>query len=239
MSRRWKVIALAGVLALLTATNAGAEDYRRIGGRLLLSYTVPVLSLRSNWYSSAVRYGGSVVYNMDSRVGLEFEYHRMKYSNAKIEDRAFVWNVDGAEYMSSEAAASMRMNSLQVNALLRLGSTEGLFIGQGTSPYVLAGGGFHHYRNKVTGLIYPGQTAEPLDATQLLPDQEDRRSALGVNLGFGVERFLSKNFALDFRMQYNFMVGTLSPREAWGVKEVWPMQMLDLEVAFKFYESGD
>ena len=40
-------------------------------------------------------------------------------------------------------------------------------------------------------------------------------------------------------VQHNFMVGTLSPRESWGVKEVWPMQMLDLEVAFKFYESGD
>ena len=237
--RRWKVMAFAGVLAVLMASNAGAQDYRRIGGRVLLSYTVPVLSLRSNWYTSAFRYGGSVVYNMDSRVGLEFEYHRMKYSNAKIEDRAFVWNVDGAEYLSPEASASMQMNSLQVNGLLRLGSTKGLFTSQGTSTYILAGAGFHHYRNKVTGLVYPGQSLEPFDATQLLPDQEDRRAALGVNVGFGVERFLSKNFALDFRIQHNFMVGTLSPRESWGVKEVWPMQMLDLEIAFKFYESGD
>ena len=91
----------------------------------------------------------------------------------------------------------------------------------------------------MTGLVYPGQTLEPLDATQLLPDQEDRRAALGVNFGLGVERFLSKNFSLDFRVQHNFLVGTLSPRESWEVKEVWPMQMLDLEIAFKFYESGD
>ena len=50
---------------------------------------------------------------------------------------------------------------------------------------------------------------------------------------------MTNNISLDFRAQHNFLVGTLGPREAWGIKGVMPLlQMLDLEVAVKFYEFG-
>ena len=210
-----------------------------MGGKAFLSYNVPVLSLRDNWYSQAVRWGGSLLYSVDRNLTMEMEYNRIKYKNGKIQDRAFTWNVDGKSYESPNASANMKVDSAVLNFLFRLGDRSALFTGRTSSPYIVFGAGFHSYKNRVSGLIYPGQTTEPLDMTSLLQPQLDRRAALGVNVGFGVERFLSKSVSLDFRAQHNFLVGNLSPRETWGVEEVWPMQMLDLEVAFKFYESGD
>ncbi len=114
--KKWKCLVFAGLAVLLLAPASNAQDHKRIGGRVLLSYNLPLLGLRDNWY---------------------------------------------------------------------------------------------------------------LDPSQILPAQEDRRAALGVNFGFGVERFFSKHFALDFRAQYNFLVGNLSPREAWGVNGVWPIWVGD------------
>ena len=224
---------------VLLASVCDAQDYRRIGGMGFLSYNLPVLSLRDNWYSQAIRWGGSLVYSVDQNLTMEFEYNRIKYKNGKIQERTFVWNVDNKAYGSPNASADMKVDSAVMNFLFRLGDKSGLFAGQTSSPYLVFGTGFHSYKNRVSGLVYPGQTVAPLDMGKLLEPQLDRRAALGVNFGFGVERFLSKNFSLDFRVQHNFLVGTLSPRETWGVGEVWPMQMLDLGVALKFYESGD
>ena len=236
--RRWKLVSLTGILLLLLMSVSGAQEHRRIGGKAFLSYNIPVFSLQENWYNPATRWGGSLVYSVNSNLTVEFEYQRVNYGNGKVEDRTFMWGVDNKEYASPNASADMRINSGVINFLLRLGDKSGLFTGQATSPYLMVGTGFHNYSNRVNGLIYPGQTTEPLDPTELLEPQKDRRAALGVNFGFGVERFLTRNFSLDFRAKYNFLVGNLSPREAWGVAEVWPMQMLDLEVALKFYESG-
>jgi len=36
-------------------------------------------------------------------------------------------------------------------------------------------------------------------------------------------------------VRYNFAIGNIKPREAWGIKEAWPIQALDLGVALKFY----
>ena len=243
----WRVTAVVGFLALFLATDSGAQEYNRIGGRLMLGYNLPVLGLRTNWYNQAVRWGGSVVYNRDVNTALEFEYHRLKYTGGKIESQTFTWNEDSRDYSSPNSEASMRINSVLCNVIFRLGDKSGLFSQQMTSPYVIAGGGFHSYNNRVSGLIYPGQKGiavegadeNVLDPGVVLAPVVESRWALGGHFGFGVERFMSNNFSLDFRAQHNFLVGTLGPREAWGIKGVMPLlQMLDLEVAVKFYESG-
>lgn len=234
---RRKAFFVAAMLVLL-ASVVQAEDHRRIGGKGFLSYNIPVLSLQKNWYGPEPKWGGSLIYSMNSAITLEFEYQQTHYNNGKIEDRTFRWTVDSKDYTSPEASANMRMNSGVINALFRQGDKSGLFTSQTNSAYFMFGAGFHRYKNRVNGLVYPGQRVAPLDMTQLLEPQLDRRFALGASFGVGVERFLSRNFSLDFRAKYNFLVGNLRPREAWGVKEAWPMQMLDLEVSFKFYESG-
>ena len=243
----WRVTAVIGCLVLLLAPDSGALEYNRIGGRLLLGYNLPVMGLRTNWYNQAVRWGGSVVYNRDVNTALEFEYHRLQYNDGKIENQTFTWNEDAREYSSPNSEASMRINSVLCNVIFRLGDKSNLFSSQMTSPYVVAGGGLHSYSNSVSGLIYPGQDGiavedsedNILDPTQVLATVVESRSALGAHFGFGVERFMSDNFSLDFRVQHNFLVGTLGPREAWGIRGVMPLlQMLDLEVAVKFYESG-
>jgi hypothetical protein len=243
----WRYTAVIGCLVLLLAPASGAREYNRIGGRLLLGYNLPVMGLRTNWYNQAVRWGGSVVYNRDVNTALEFEYHRLQYNDGKIENQTFTWNEDAREYSSPNSEASMRINSVLCNVIFRLGDRSNLFSSQTTSPYVVAGGGFHSYSNSVSGLIYPGQDGiavedsedNILDPTQVLATVVESRSALGAHFGFGVERFMSNNFSLDFRVQHNFLVGTLGPREAWGIKGVMPLlQMLDLEVAVKFYETG-
>ncbi len=262
----WRVTAVVGFLALFLATDSGGQEYHRIGGRIMLGYNLPVMGLRTNWYNQAVRWGGSVVYNRDVNTALEFEYHRLKYTDGKIESKTFTWNEDKRDYLSPNSEASMRINSVLCNVIFRLGDKSNLFSSQMTSPYVVAGGGFHSYSNRVSGLIYPGQKgiavegaepdadniaepdadniAEPdadniLDPGVILATVVESRSALGAHFGFGVERFMSDNFSLDFRVQHNFLVGTLGPREAWGIRGVMPLlQMLDLEVAVKFYESG-
>jgi hypothetical protein len=236
--RQWKCITLTGVLVLLLASASYGQDYKRIGGRLFLGYNKPVFGLNQSWYNQAAKWGGSLVYSMDAKLALEFEFHRIKYKNGKIEDRVFMWNVDNKEYSSPRAAANMRINSVLINTVFRLGDKKNLFTSQGVSPYVLLGAGFHEYKNNVSGLIYPGQTTEPLDLSSHLLPQQDRRAALGVNFGFGVEFFLSHFVALDFRVQHNFLAGNLRPYELWGVNEVWPIQMLDFEIAFKFYDVG-
>lgn len=236
--KKWTVVSLAGALVVVLASVSGAEEYKRVGGKAFLSYNVPVLSLRENWYNHATRWGGSLVYSVAPNLTMEFEYHRINYRHGKIVDRKFKWGVDKKDYASPNATADMRINSGVVNFMFRLGGKENLFTGQATSPYLVLGAGFHNYTNKVSGLIYPGQSKAPLDPNQFLEPQKDRRATIGANFGFGVERFLSRNFSLDFRVQHNFIVGNLNPRESWGIKEVWPMQMLDLEIALKFYESG-
>ena len=243
----WRCTAVVGLLVLLLAPDSGAREYDRIGGRMLLGYNLPVMGLRANWYSQAVRWGGSVVYNRDVNTALEFEYHRLEYNDGKIESQTFTWNEDSQDYASPDSDASMRINSVLCNVIFRLGDKSRLFSQQMTSPYVVAGGGFHSYSNRVSGLIYPGQKGivvegsemNALDPSLVLDPVVESRWALGGHIGFGVERFMSSNFSLDFRAQHNFLVGTLGPREAWGIKGVMPLlQMLDLEVAVKFYETG-
>ena len=227
--KRWMIASVAMLLLLMTGA-ASAQDYVRVGASAFVNYNMPVFALRKGWYNSATKWGASLLYSMNSRVTMEFEYHRAGYHDGKIEDRTFLYAGDGKQHESPAAAAL-------INFMVRLGDQSDLFKAQKTSTYVVVGGGFYDYNNTLSGMIYPGQTNDPIDPTLLLEAQQDTRTALGVNVGLGVERFLTKNAALDFRVRHNFVLGQLLPREAWEVKEAWPMQMLDFGVAIKFYES--
>ncbi len=238
MKNRWRFLGFVGFLLLFLPTLADAQDYRRFGGGVFINYNMPLFALRDGWYTKSAKWGATLLHSMDSRVTMEFEYHRANYHNGKIEDRTFLWAVDGKQYKSPRAAADMEINTVVINFLVRLGDQSDLFQAQKTSPYVTVGGGFYDYNNTLSGLIFPAQSAEPLDMSLLLEPQQDTRTALGMNWGLGAERFLTKNLALDFRIRYNFILGQLNSREAWEVKEAWPLQMLDFGIAVRFYESG-
>lgn len=66
--KTWNCLVFAGLAVLFLVLASYAQDYNRIGGRFLLSYNLPMLSFRNN---SAVRWGGSVVYNVDSKFRAE------------------------------------------------------------------------------------------------------------------------------------------------------------------------
>ncbi|MDP6776299.1 MAG: outer membrane beta-barrel protein [Candidatus Latescibacteria bacterium] len=237
MKRKRCTIALVAMLLLLLTGVSSAQDYVRVGASAFVNYNMPMFALRRGWYNSATKWGASLLYSMNSRVTMEFEYHRAGYHDGKIEDRTFLYAKDGKQHESPNAAADMQINSVVINFMARLGDQTDLFKEQMTSVYVVVGGGFYDYNNTLSGMIFPGQTSDPLDPTLVLEPQQDTRTALGANVGLGLERFLTKNLALDFRVRHNFVLGQLLPREAWDVKEAWPMQMLDFGVAVKFYES--
>ncbi len=238
MRVRSRFLAVCCLCLLGLAPPTGAQGYRGVGVSGFLDYNLPLLSLRDGWYTKSVKWGAALLYSVDSRLTMEFEYHRAKYNDGKIEGRTFLWSVDQKEYASPGASADMRINSAVINFLVRMGRPSGLFQARRSSLYLLVGAGFFDYDNRVRGLIYPGQTATPLNPARLLEPDRDRRTALGVNLGLGLERFLTRVVALDFRARHNFILGQLKPREAWRVKEAWPLQTVDLGVAVKFYKSA-
>lgn len=236
--KKWRCVGFAGYLVLLLATSANGQSYARVGVTAFADYNLPVLSLRDGWYTKSAKWGGGLLYSVDKKLTMEFEYHRVAYHDGKIEARKFNWSVDKKDYTSPQAAADMVINSGLINAQFRMGDPTNLFRSPTSSFYVLFGAGYYSYANKVQGLIYPGQTTAPLDTNLLLQPDKDTRTALGVNFGFGLEHFLSKSFSLDFRIRHSFILGQLKPEEAWGVKETWPMQMIDIGLALKIYGPG-
>ena len=127
-----------------------------------------------------------------------------------------------------------------VNGLIYLKRGETGFAPKAWSPYLGIGTGFYKYNSSVSGLIYPGQKTEVapgagLDPTVHLEPFSDMRTALGVNLGLGLEAFVFSNISLDIRGRYNFVLGQLRPMEAWGIEEgIW-LQFFEIGTGVKFY----
>ena len=98
----------------------------------------------------------------------------------------------------------------------------------------LLGAGFYAYQDRISGLIYPGQQGASLNPDLLIEPREDAHTSLGVNLGVGMA-VVHGHFGLDVRARYHLILGDLRPMEAWGLKSVFPMGMVDVRTAFKFY----
>lgn len=200
------------------------------------SYNIPTFALKEHYSSGGLKGGALFAYVMDETWTAEVEANFAQYSGGNVEDAEFTWNVDGNSYDSPDAESSMTWITASLAFLYHFdqgGSKLGV---GGGAPYVSFGTGFYRYKNEVSGLIWPGQKSEPLDQSLLLQKIEDRRVALTVNVGLGVEYFASEALAFDIRGTYNVSLGNLRPREAWEIQEAWPLQNIDIGIRLKFYQ---
>ncbi len=214
---------------------AGAQVDGTWGFGVLGDYDLPAFKLNEWFPSGGPKVGGVVVYVLNERWSAEVEGHYARYGGGALEDRKFLWSIDKKEYASPQAKSDMVWTSGVLN-WVRHFKGGGSKLGEGgAAPYFVIGSGFYRYRNKVSGLIWPGQNREPLNQSVLLRPVEDRHVTIGAGIGFGVEYFVSRTVGLDLRGQYNLILGSVRPMEAWGMKEVFPFQKLDIGVRFKLY----
>lgn len=235
MAQRLRIfVGVAGLLALFAPSGYGAQG-ERCGIGLFVDYLVPASTFNS-WHKPAPEFGANLSYMLGSAkaMALEFEYHYSRFNHGRIENKSFIWGVDKKPYPSPSARNKMTVNTGLVNAVVYFGPKRSGSSGK-ASPYLALGTGFYNYVNRTENLIYPGQKKEPLDPKQVLEPAEDNNTAFGVSLGFGTEIMLSPKTALDLRGRYHLVFGHLRPMEAWGIKEVFPIQMGDVRVAMRFY----
>ena len=225
------------VLLLATATAAFSQDVVGSWGvGAFVGYNRSMFKL-DEWYQDGkTGVGGVFVYVVNPKTSVEVEYHRSRWSDGELEDLGFTWSVDGKSYKSPGARSEMRINSFLVNVLIR---RSGIMERQKYSPYVAFGTGFYDYTTDVRGLIFPGQKTAPLDQSLLLEAFSDTRTALGVNVGAGVEGFIFDNISVDLRGRYNVLLGELRPMEAWGIEgQTFPMQFWNVRAGMRFYFKG-
>jgi hypothetical protein len=221
------------VIFLLGFGRISAEEYH-YGAGVFMARNIPILGLADR-YSAAEQYGVILDRKLSDRTTLEFEYHHVAFSDGKIENRTFTWGVDKKEYNSPDARSNMKVNGFLMNALVHLGKTpDPEETGVQLKPYIAVGWGIYDYKDRVSGLIYPGQKAPPLDTTILLDPTVDKHAALGVNFGVGMAVVQGK-FGLDVRARYNMALGDLRPMESWGFSGVFPLSLLELRTTFKLY----
>lgn len=236
---RQRLYAFVGVAGLLMAAAPayGAEGASsgRYGIGFFADYLFPASEFNS-WHKPAPEFGANLSYTLTSAKGmaLEFEYHYSRFNHGRVEKKTFIWGVDQKPYPSPNARNRMTVNSGLINTVIYFGPKRSGSSGK-ASPYIAVGTGFYNYVNRTEGLIYPGQKATPLNPNLVLEPREDNSTSFGVSLGFGTEIMMSPKVALDLRGRYHMVFGHLNPMEAWGVKEVFPIQMGDVRVAIRFY----
>ena len=234
--RNGVLVCMAAALLLLSAGAVYAGD---VGGSwgigTFLDYNRSIFKLK-DWYETGRGEVGVVfTYVMSQRTSVEMEFHRSKFDNGKLEDRPFTWPVDGKAYMSPNAVSEMRISSFLVNAVVRRGGM-GILAKENYSTYVTVGAGFYDYRTDVSGLIFPGQREAPINKELVIDPFSDSRTALGANVGVGVEAFVFDNISLDVRARYNLLLGELRPMEAWDLDgQTFPMQFLNARGGIRFY----
>ena len=230
-----KVLGVIGLVLIVgMSVTVAQENVAQWGTGILCDYNIPAFGFK-NWYSGANQLGGRLIIVSSPNRALELEYQHVKFTDGAIVDKEFMWAADQNYYASPEASAEMTMNSVVVNAILYSGDNGLTFSAARYSPYLVIGGGFYRCENSVSGLIYPGQRTEPLDPNIKLAPYTDSRTALGANIGLGVEAFVTDNVAIDLRARYNFIVGEIRPMNAWGLDKVFPLQSFSMGAALKFY----
>lgn len=236
MRQRLRVFVGVGGLVLMAVSPGHTQGASgRYGIGLFVDYLVPTSAFKT-WHKPAPEFGANLNYMLGSAKGmaLEFEYHYSRFQHGRIEKKAFTWGVDQKPYQSPNARNRMTVNSGLINTVIYFGPRRSGSSGK-ASPYLAIGTGFYNYVNRTEGLIYPGQKATPLNPNLLLEPREDTNTSFGVSLGFGTEIMVSPKAALDLRGRYHMVFGHLNPMEAWGLKEVFPIQMGDVRVAMRFY----
>ena len=230
--RLWIGLVICGFLSLPVCSIRAEELVGRagLGGYTGLYY--PTMGLQERYHFST-KYGVYFLYTPGSRLTTEFEYHRAVFEPGLIVENPMRWPVDMKLYESPRGENSLVFNSFSVNGLYYFDDLTGE--GGISAPYFHFGGGFCHYNSATSGLIWPGQTSKPLDPEMVIPAFEDRAFGLTMSLGLGVEVRAGRQAALDIRARYNVVVGELRSMEAYGLTNVWPLQMIDVGIGIKYY----
>jgi hypothetical protein len=228
---------------------ADAEEAGRwaVGGSVSLNQPLGALN---DYTGTTGKYGLSFSYVVSPRVSVEFEYQRMKDEDAGLEGAEFVWFIDSRRYVDPDVSHEFDWNIFSFNSVVRLGDRPMLTAEQ-WNPYITVGGGFYRYASIVENLIWPGQATavtgasslDPLggpgpDNTLNLPSSQDRRAALTVNFGVGLEAFIISNVSIDLRARYHMSIGDLRPFNDFGLFQTFPLQQFDIGGGFKFYFMG-
>jgi opacity protein-like surface antigen len=209
----------------------------------------PLFKLR-DYTSTSGKYGLNFSYVVSPRVTVEFEYQRSKDSSAGLEGAEFVWFIDSKRYVDPDVSHELDWNNVAFNAIVRLGDRPMLTAEQ-WNPYLTVGAGFYRYDSHVKDLVWPGQATGVTGGSSLdptgglgpdnalsLPDSHDRRAALSLNGGLGLEAFIISNVSLDLRARYHLSVGDLRPFNDFGLFQTFPLQQFDIGAGFKFYFMG-
>ena len=186
----------------------------------------------AQWYSVTPNAGLTLGFAAGGGRSVEVEYNYVHYLHGSIEERKFYWPVDRKFYKSPDAKADMVMHNFMVN--FNFPYNDIFLGGKKFSTYFSVGSGFYAYFHHVSGLTYPGQSKEPIDLSFHLPATKDDQVAMGLNLGAGTEITLTSRIHLDLRLRYNLILGSMRPFEDWGIKEVFPVQMLDFRFGLKY-----
>lgn len=226
----WRIVCLVGFVVALGAPPSEAVKVGRSGIGVFGSLNVPVANFKT-WYSASPKMGVSFNYVANSRIIPEIEYHYAKMQGGDLKNRTFVWPVDKQAHNSPEVTQKMTFNSLAANALFHFRSLEE----KGVKPYLMGGIGYYGYSNRVSGLIFPGQSGKTFDPTVKLNPFKDEGAAMTFAMGAGVSIPASNRLLVDVRARYNFILGELRPLEEWGILKTFPIMALDLVVGFKYF----
>ncbi|OGG52104.1 MAG: hypothetical protein A3F84_19835 [Candidatus Handelsmanbacteria bacterium RIFCSPLOWO2_12_FULL_64_10] len=246
MFRREKLLVPILLLFLLLPPEASSQAEGNVVGKVGLgingNFHFPVSTLKDR-FREAVTWGTFVTYAQGPRTTVEVEYHRSRFDPGKLEESTFFWPEGSPNkwrrYKSPLARNLMTINAFTVNGLYHFvdrmaagGGSQQVVVG----PYFAFGGGFYHYTNSVSGLIFAGQPDQGtgLDDTLLLDPFKDTDVAWGGSLGGGVE-VLMNNTALDVRARYHLLIGELRQMDAYGVGRTYPLQYFEIGVSIRYY----
>lgn len=229
-----QLVALLLGLALMGPGAAIAEVNGTWAVGVTGQYDLPLFKLK-NWFpSGGIDFGGTVSRINNETWTFELDARYAKYGSGELENRSFLWSVDRQEHDSPQAKSEMTWLTLTANYLYHFKGGGAKLQTGGGAPYFAIGAGFYRYENKISGLIYPGQSGT-LNTSLIQRPEADVRTALGINAGLGIEYFASQNFAVDVRAQYHVIWGHVRPLEAWGLQEAFPFHKLNLGVRLKLY----
>jgi opacity protein-like surface antigen len=233
---RFLICGLLALAMLGILDGAAQAQEARWGVGAFAHYSVPLLKLRDRWDNSS-KFGGAISYAPSNATTIEIEYHYSKFDNGKVEDLTFEYGPTGETLGHPNAKSTLTYNSMVVSGLLFVGdenSTRG-FKANDFRYFALVGGGFYRYKAVNEGLIYAQQSTSPIDATLVMDPQIDKRFAYGLNMGAGVEAFVTPNMAVDLRARVNVVIGELRPMEYYDLEKVRPLITFDLGAGMKFY----
>jgi opacity protein-like surface antigen len=234
--KRYVLCGLVAILMLGISRVAVQAQESRWGVGAFADYSKPYLGLDDRW-SSTGKFGGTLQYATSSATTIEIEYHYMKMDDGKPASLPFTYTTTGEEVENVNGKSEIKFNSVIVNALVFPGdeNSQRGYKANDFRYFVLVGGGIYHYEAVNEDLVYPNQATIPIDMDLVMPVQEDKRYAYGMNFGAGVEAFVTPNLAIDLRARTNFVIGELRPVLFYDLEKIRPIATLDVGAGIKFY----